>query len=406
MTDQQRRTRQAGAGALALAVVLGGAAIWTSTRHDSRLTVAGTGDTACHTLIRRLGAGSVADHRLVDGPTAARWLSKISTDVDPSTYRDERQVTVCVVNRRTSWSTYVVGGGRVERVTAGDYGRGPHNLVSAMAALDDLSTGVSLATKAPFRCPSDSSAPAHDVSSSLPSGATGALLCYRDDTLYSPRRILDPPGVDALVLAIDRAPMTYVLPDMNCGGVADFREYSIVFRYPTGTRAVSMEVCRGLAIGSYTRELPRDLDLRFERLLLEGGGVTTGEPLACPPPSADAPRGVGDLRHLTRARWCPAGGGPGQVLTGSDLATLVSRGHDLRPGSTGPDTPCSVPAQGWPQLVLEDAWGNRFTASVECPQHFLAVRSDGGHPPTYYAAIMGAMKPWQAIFRHLRATSP
>jgi len=233
-----------------------------------------------------------------------------------------------------------------------------------MTKLDTLAKGGAATTGAPFRCPTPGSAPARDVTNDLPSGATGALLCYDLPYFYSPRRVLESTDLDALLLAVDRAPITYVAPNVTCSGNG-MPTYTLVLRYPSGTRAVSMEECRGLALGPYTRNAPTDLDRQFERALVATGLPLSQDPPTCSGPDGTPPRGTGDLRHVVAARYCPPGSS-GRALTSAQLTRLQRWGSSLEAASTEPEGPCSPPAVGWPHLALTDAWGNRFTMTIEC----------------------------------------
>jgi len=370
-----------------LACSLAAPVVWSLSPVDHPQTpdvvIRGAGATACRALTRDLG-GAVADVRAVDAPTASRWLRAIGSPADIGSWSSGQPTTVCVLTARTTWRIALTQAGRrpliVDRAT--DY----RSVITTMTALDRLLTGGATITDAPFRCPGRDARPDQNVSSSLPSGATGALLCYDDGTLYSPKGILSSPGVEALLLAVDRAPLTYVAPHVTCGGIAGFRSYSIVFRYPSGTRTVSMEECRGLALGRFTRNAPSSLDLEFERFLPHGVDRTFGAPPPCPPPDEDNPRGVGDLRHIVRATYCPSGGtGPGQLLTGRRLADLVRWGRQQMPGSTEPEGACRRPPGGWPHFALLDTWGNTFTMTVECARgRYPAILSDDPHHDVFH----------------------
>lgn len=357
------------------------------------------GVSACTQLTKGRHA-FLADHRTVDASTAAQWLSAVGGPVDPGSLSTGESVTVCLVETKTTTQIAVTQRGRPPRVlqtvvNSRDY----RSVFDTMRALDQVTTGGADTTDAPFECPKPGASTDQDVSSSLPSGATGALLCYDNVTLYSPRRILDSPGVEALLLAVDKAPLSYVPATFTCGGVADFRTYSLVFRYPSGIRTVSMEECRGLAVGQYTREPPTDLDARFEHWLLESGPVFADLPTC---PAADAmPHGLGDLRHLVSARWCPSGSsGPGIRLRGRDLDALVRWGGSLEPATTSTDGPCRKPSAGWPHLALTDAWGNAFTTTVECQVGLISARAtDASHRVVYPAS--GDLFPWRRAVHRL-----
>jgi hypothetical protein len=132
---------------------------------------------------------------------------------------------------------------------------------------------------------------------------------------------------------------------------------------------VTQEVCRGLAIGPYTREGPTgELDKTFLSMLQqqESSSAPSVAP-DCPAPASDEPQGVGDLRHVVAARYCPSGStGRGQVLGAAQLARLQRWADGLMAGARSNAGHCVRPAPGWPHLSLADAWGNGFTMTLEC----------------------------------------
>jgi hypothetical protein len=270
----------------------------------------------------------------------------------------------------------------------------------AMGRLDSLAKGGATTSDAPFRCPVPGAVPDRTVGNYLPSGATGLLLCYDTGVLYSPRVILDSTELDQVLLAIDRAPISYVAPNVTCGGYADFRPYSLVVRYPSGTRTVSMEECRGLALGVYTRDASADLDRTVEHLLLSRG-TRYVDPPSCPVPDRNAPRGAGDLRHLTAARYCPPGD-PGHPLTAAELSRLKRWGSSLEPATTQPEGACAPPAIGWPHLAVTDVWGNSFTMTIECRgRRYPATRMPDGSGGITYP--IGEQQIVQRLLRQLAA---
>jgi len=396
--DRRRRWLTAGAVVVAAAATVPAAQAW----HQRSDTVSGTvthgvGAASCHGLSGIL-PGYLADHRDVDGSAVRTWLRGLGPSVDPASVVGG-PATVCVLTSRTAWAVAVTQPDRRPLVV--ERGADYRAVIEAMTALDRLATGGARTTSAPLACPRRQDSASQDVSSFLPSGATGVILCYADATLYSPREILRSPGVDALVLAIDRSPLTYVAPNVVCGGTPNFRSYSLVFSYPSGTRTVSMEECRGLAIGAFTRDASTDLDLRLEHWLLDSGG-RFADPPTCPPPGHE-PRGVGDVRHLVAARWCAAGStGAGTMLTGRDLRALQRWGHGVGPATTGPNGACREPSAGWPQLALNDAWGNAFTATVECGRGLISVHTkDPRHPSVY--PLSSRSRAWTHLLHRLEA---
>lgn len=382
-----RRTRVRRIGAVVAAVVVAAVAVpvvrsLVTTESPAVVSgkVHGTGAPACRQLDHRNRLGQSVDSRVVDGATAAEWLRATGDSTTAQQVADERNVTVCVMFGHRDYAVVVARPGRPAVVLhQGAYPPVAH----AMGQLDALAKGGATTSDAPFRCPPPGAAPDRTVRNYLPSGATGLLLCYDTGVLYSPREILDSTGLDRVLLEINRAPITYVAPNVTCGGYADFRPYSLVIRYRSGTRTVSMEECRGLALGVYTRDASADLDRTVEHLLLSRG-TRYADPPSCPVPDGKAPRGTGDLRHLAAARYCPPGD-PGRPLTGAELSRLERWGSSLEPATTQPEGSCAPPAGGWPHLALTDVWGNSFTMTIECRgRRYPATRMpDGSAGITY-----------------------
>ena len=174
-----------------------------------------------------------------------------------------------------------------------------------------------------------------------------------------------------------------------------------MFRYPTGTRTVSMEECRGLAVGPYTRDASDDLDRQFEQALVAKGIPLSQDPPTCSVPDGNPPRGIGDLRHVVAARYCPPGS-PGRALTPAQLARLQRWGSSLEAASTQPEGRCSPPTAGWPHLALTDTWGNRFTMTVECQgRRYLASRMPDGSDQITYP--LGDQQIVEGLLRQLAA---
>jgi hypothetical protein len=346
-----------------VAVLVAGAGLWNAHRHSPAPTVSGSGAAACRHLVRALHAGNYVDSRVVDGRTAATWLSRIHTDVDPDTYRADSQVTICVTYGHSEYATYVVGqSGREQRVTAGSY-VGAGGTQQTMTQLDRLITGGRSTTEAPFSCAGAGTARYLDVATSLPVGAIAARICYGGG-FYSPSDVLTH-GLDSLINTVNAAPIEYVASNTTCSGAGE-HEFTLVFRYPSGTRSVSQETCRGLALGQYTRSAHAPLERTFMSLLAQQHGATPRSVAAPPcPTSPDRPEGVGDLRNLVAARYCPPTGSP-KALTDRELEQLSRWGRGLEfATSVLPENSCPRPTAGWPRLALADAWGNRFTMVVE-----------------------------------------
>jgi hypothetical protein len=395
---RNRRRRVGAVVAVAAVVAVGVPALrLVDTRHDTAPTISGTIEGTIqgtgHAACRGVGSGhhdlgDLVDTRVVDSPTATAWLRAVHSSADVGAVAGGRAVDVCLFYGSPGVYTVVAGvPGRSPVVVSRGRFLGTSAPITAMQTLDELWSGGATTSDAPFACPSSTAPVDETVSNALPSGSTGALLCYTDGTnLYSPREILSLDDSDRLVTLVDAAKISYTPPNAACGGIAGFRDYSIVFRYPTGTRVVRDEECRGLAIGSYTRQAPHDLDVRLERLLPHG---LAADLPPCPPPDS-GPSGVGDIRHLVAVRSCTAGDDTGQVLSGHRLRSVQRWGAAQFAGSTEPNGACVRPAEGWPHLTLVDTWGNAFTATVECQRHLVSVLADApGHPAFYPVSFRG-----------------
>lgn len=355
-----RRIRMTLAAGMAGAVAVAGAALWASRPHESGSNVTGSSAATCNRLLRDVNGSRYVDSRLVDGPTVARWLEQVPLHLDPAKYRHDGRVAVCLASGRTAYVIYLLAGhGDEDRVPIyGLYGKG--GAAQTMAALDRLRTGGQKTTDAPFTCSGPPTEHYLDVTTSLPEGATAARICFHG-LFFTPPQVLTS-GVATLVADVNAAPIGYSSPDFNCSGAEGDYPYTIIFRYPHGTRSVSEETCRGLILGGVHRET-RGLDHTFLSLLRQQVGVSPGSMAAppCPASSADRPAGVGDLHNVVAARYCVAGGGAGRELTRSQLSLLRDWGRSLLGATTEPEHRCTRPAMGWPRLSLADAWGNPFT---------------------------------------------
>jgi len=379
---RQRRGRRLVAGGVTVAALVGGAGFWATLGGDSGPTVAGTGASACRALVHRVKAGTAVDNRVVDGSTAARWLGEIPTHVNPSGYRDDRQVTVCVTSLRTAWSTYVVGNGHAELVTVGGYNQGTGNVASVMSKLDRLRTGGAPTTDAAFSCSGPPTERYPDVTLDLPSGATAAKLCF-DSPFYTPKQVLTQ-HVDQLVAAVNATGIGYSSPNFICSPAPGDYGYSLVFRYPDGTRRATAETCRGLIVGQVARA-GDELDHTFTRLL-EHQMLTTQTfhpAAACTPAPHARPTGVGDVRHLVGFRYCaPHTSGTGTSPGGLGMGRIQLWGSAFLGATTQPAGRCTRSPDGLPYLSLSDAWGNVFTMTVvSCGRRELPaiLAPDGRH---------------------------
>ncbi len=404
LAHRTRRHRiTVGAGVVAT-VMVAGLAIWVSDRPDPGPTVTGSGAAACHRLAHAVHAERVDDVRVVDGSTAATWLSQVAPQLDPASYRHDDRVTVCFTAGRPDDAIYVVPEtGRFALVKSGPF-NAKGGIVSVMTALERTRTGGRETTDEPFTCPTRSTHDALDVTSTLPKGATQALLCS-DGGFFIPSQPLTS-GVDRLVRAINATGLGYTPPDFTCSPYAGAYDYTIVFRYPTGTRSATWDPCRGMLLGSFSRSGPLRLDQTYLSLLAAQVGTEPGSstPPPCSSATAGGPEGVGDLRHLVAARYCPdRAGAAGTALNGQQLGALRSWGHSLTAGESVPEHTCAPPATGWPRLVLADTWGNRFSMVIEgCGRRLFPGVVDPGAPHRV-AHPEGSRGPFLRVARQLAA---
>lgn len=395
---QARRTRRRRIGAVLVAAVVVALAVpgvHSLAHHPPEPAgrpIHGTGESACQQLTgpRRHGP-YLDDVRVVSGTIAAAWLrslgSAVGSKVDSDAYAEAHTVTVCVLHTREPATLVYLSrpGEPAQMVSRGGYAdrQGPR---STMLALDRLDTGGAPTTDAPFTCGAAKTAQEPDVTASLPLGATAARICS-DGGFYTPRQVLTE-GVADLVQAVNRAPLSYSPPNYLCSPYAGAYTYTIVFDYPSGTRSVTWEPCRGMELGRFTRGGPMRLDRTFMTKLEEqhGAALQPGAAPECSASTSNRPAGVGDVREIVAARYCASGTDKsGSVLQEGQLRTLRTWGHGLMAGSTEPEGRCAPPAEGRARLQLADAWGNAFTMIVvRCMayghERYLGAVNDPGAP--------------------------
>jgi hypothetical protein len=400
--EQRRRNmrRRIGAVAVAAAAVALAVSLNTALRTDRSgpaLPVLGQGGgmTACHRLDGKDHLGTALDSRVVDGQTASTWLNGVAPSLESSPYDAASQVTICLMQAHIAGYTVLVQapGLPTQVVMRGGYvPKG--GVVGAMLALDRLWKGGSQTVEASFTCAGARHDHERDVSTTLPDGAIAARICFDDGSVSPPQPLTT--GVDDLVDEINASSVYYSPPDFTCSPPPGLQDYWIQFQYKSGTRTVEEQVCRGLAVGPYTRgggsidDLQQTFLSRLASQVRDGSGPVSAP--ACRPFTSNRPIGVGDVRELVAARYCASGTtGAGQVLRSTRFRTLRGWGHQLMGGvRTEPEGRCPPPIAGRPRLELVDAWGDTFTMTVvECDFHgtlreYPAVRSSGHrHPITF-----------------------
>jgi hypothetical protein len=360
-----RHARRVTAVAVAAAVSVAGVAIWAGRHPEPAAPANGTGEAACRHLADSEPQGRYVDSLVVDGATASAWLARVAPHVDASSYDKDAQVTACLTSAKAVTYLRVIGssGPPLEVSHGGLYPAKYGGIVGQLTLLDQLWKGGAATTDAPFSCSGAQTERYPRVATSLPSGALAARICY-EGGFFSPPQTLTR-GLASLVHAVNDAPLEYTPPNINCSGAGE-PEFTIVFRFPSGTRSVSEETCRGLAVGSFTRPGVHNLDQTFMSLLTQQVDVTPGSVTAPPcQPTSDRPSGVGDPRNVVAARFCPSDSSGDRPLDQSQLALLRGWGRSLEfAASTEPEGRCAPPATGRPHLQLADAWGDTFTMTV------------------------------------------
>ena len=228
-----------------------------------------------------------------------------------------------------------------------------------------------------FSCPGPG-APAHPDggSSTLPHGATGALLCQRENRTpwVAPHGTLTT-RLDALVDTVNAQAVHEPSPDEGCGGVGA-PAWTLVLRYPAGVREVPGDNggCWDLLVGPTQREGSREVfrayvDAMVAQRDAHGPGPSWRARPECPfrlwardSPAAQPARAT---RAITcRAAHRPSHWQPVRRLTHAELAAVR---HDVATSATRAVAhPPRLPCRRTATIAGVDAWGDPFTLYVSC----------------------------------------
>jgi hypothetical protein len=237
------------------------------------------------------------------------------------------------------------------------------------------------------RCP-DPSAAAETVvdhgSDALPTGASAARLCLRDNhtAWFVPREDLTT-GLDDLVAVVNRQRIHDQSSAVGCGGVGA-PAWSLVLRYDGGIRRITGDNggCWDLLVGSTQRFGSRVVYDAYLHALLDqrhasGPPRTTYPVPACPDPArtdaAFSP--VADAAQLTAGQICPTAGSRGGRAIALRPAGLRTLRHDVATAFPARqvrdlDDACfqgGRPLEG--AVVGVDAWGDPVSVLVACDRY-------------------------------------
>jgi hypothetical protein len=318
----------------------------------------GEGSAACTQLVHHQGLGYLIDSRVVGANVAGQWV--------PSLSGGGGAVTVCVL-ARSHVNSYTVVAARSGHaplvVTRGDF----TVMAQTMTHLGELQEQQpATMSGAPFTCPH----PGDDNvalpgSATLPEGATAARICT-DGGWYYPSMPLTT-GIDVLIRKINGQPLTYNRGS-SCSGTSGAHGYVMVFEYPQGTRTVEADFCGWIGVGPVQRtDTYPSVGDRF-LAALSNQESTSGETAPAPcSGQRSGPSGRGDLTHVVAARFCKAGStGAGVRVTGAKLKRLTIATGRWDGSYTRIEGACPRPGEGWPHLMLSDAWHETFSVTLRC----------------------------------------
>jgi hypothetical protein len=277
-------------------------------------------------------------------------------------------------------------------------GSSPSPVRSAPAVLD-----------AAFRCPGPhSDAHGDGGSDTLPTGATGALLCRRENhsPWTSPRGVLTT-DLDRVVAVVDRQRVHDPASNVGCGGVGA-PAWTMVLRYPTGTRTISGDNggCWDLLVGATRRFGSRRVYAAYLRALLrqrDAAGPPAVRPKAPPCPvrrsPADpalflgAPSPAARSSDVVSGTWCVLHGREWRPVRTATRAQLAVLRHDIRTSAGRrqhdvPDDRCAgLPPSTSTLLAGRDAWGDVLEVDVTCDAYRLTTPP---HPRAEFVQMLPA----------------
>lgn len=254
------------------------------------------------------------------------------------------------------------------------------------ASSSHASPAAATTTDAPFTCPGPHEPARGDGGTdTLPTGATGALLCLHDNnTPWAPPRGVLSTGLDAVVGVVNEQQVHDPSSDDGCGGVGA-PAWTMVLQYDDGTRTISGDNggCWDLLVGSTERFGSKDVFEAYLRAVLQQRhqqgppqvvrtappcpGRSPGDPV--PPYPVVSP--AAQPNRVVTGTWCRRDGrqwldaGPATraqlAVVRHDLATAAQRRHGLRL-----DHCRGLPRTTHTLLVGRDAWGDPTALDFTC----------------------------------------
>lgn len=243
-----------------------------------------------------------------------------------------------------------------------------------------------------FRCPDPEAEPHGDGGSDrLPTGATAARLCLHDNrSPWSPPNGILATGLDALVSKVDSQRIYDPSSQLGCGGVGA-PAWTIVLRYPSGTRTISGDNggCWDLLVGSTQRFGSRHVFQAYLRALLhqrqvQGSPDTVWQPPACPRRRSAADPALAypavspaaATSRVVAATWCRRDGSHWTSAGPATRAQLALLRRDIttaegRTGDGALDHCRDVPSSPETLLVGRDPWGDLLAVDFSCDTYRL-----------------------------------
>lgn len=241
-------------------------------------------------------------------------------------------------------------------------------------------TAVTAVDHTPFACPDPDDRTPVGGADTLPTGATAALMCFRDNHVpwVPPRGVLRQ-GLDSVVRVVNAQRVHVASTAEGCSGVGA-PAWSMVLRYADGTRTISGDNggCWSLAVGSTQRFGSKRVFHAYLGALLRQRSGTTPPQSDRPPPTcpdrAEYSQGyspIARVGRVTAAVVCRLGRGPHRTirLTPAQLATLR---HDFATAATrrtrlrGPSDCHALEPRVSGAVVGVDRWGDPFTVLTTC----------------------------------------
>jgi len=269
-------------------------------------------------------------------------------------------------------------------------GCGDHSSSSSGSPAPEVLSGA-------FRCPGvHAPARGDHGTDALPTGATAARLCLRDNnTPWVPPRGLLTTGLDHVVGVINAQRIFHPKPNLGCGGVGG-PAWTMVFRYADGTRSISGDNggCWDLLVGSTQRFGSKDVYQAYLGAVLrqrddQGTPDVLPKAPACPVrrSPADPSLYLGALspvaqpRRVAAATWCHRAGREWRRVGTATPAQLAVLRHDMRTTSHRQYGLHLAHCHGLPRgtdtlLFGRDPWGEPLEVDITCDVYRLSTPPD------------------------------